>query len=155
MSWCTKYRKYWHRLILKSLSRFFLSLFVSFSSLSHHFLISFSSLSIDHWIGHFPLIHLNTVPNNLKPWQPKHLPCLLSIKGGWYVGQTRSQTECFWDKVRGTQPLWLALYLYIWYVFCVNLHNQIEFVTLIHMYSSLKKGHVLGIFFTLTKMFML
>ena len=41
------------------------------------------------------------------------------------------------DKVRGTQPLWPALYLYIRFVFCVNLHNQIEFVTLICRYSSL------------------
>jgi len=38
---------------------------------------------------------------------------------------------CFGDKVRGTQPFRLALYLYIWFVFCVNIHNQIEFVTLI------------------------
>ena len=50
----------------------------------------------------------------------------------WLVNPGREiKIICFGDKVRGTQPLWLALYLYIWFVFSVNLHNQIEFVTLI------------------------
>ena len=42
---------------------------------------------------------------------------------------------CFWDKVRGTQTLQPALYLYIWFAFCVNPENQIEFVTLVFFFA--------------------
>ena len=64
-----------------------------------------------------PLFQLNHLPKIFGRFQS------ISIRG-WEI-------EYFWDKMRGTSPLWLALYLYIWFVFCVNLYNQIEFVTLI------------------------
>ena len=37
--------------------------------------------------------------------------------------------------MRGTQPLQPALYLYTWFVFCVNPDNQIEFVTLVFFFD--------------------
>ena len=59
------------------------------------------------------------------------LPFLFKISLFWLQPGREIKIICFGDKVRGTQSLQLALYLYIWFVFCVNLHIQIEFVTLI------------------------
>ena len=55
----------------------------------------------------------------------------------------------FQDKVRGIQPMQPTLYSYIWFVFCVNPDNQIEFVPPVYVFflgGTSKKLHIFVIF---------